>query len=1096
MPDVTEMVEALASPPPIPPSASEAAASEEALADLSDADAIAAAQEAFPELMETRLVPELELSETQNTGSFLDRFTVQVKNDGPGPDAVVESTLPIRAPEGGSQELLDADLEAERDHFEVANAIVESEIADDPAEGIKIPELDLGVVPVSDPNAETTVVEDKVIVANSAVDTDTLIAPTALGTSINYLIRSADAPEVERLELELPKGAVLMRHPDDTITIQEGSEIIGQIEAPSAVDSVGQPVEVAYDLSSSGSEVEVEVSHRDQGFVYPIHVDPVVGVAAQYPWSSGQSSIQNWFPYKNPTTSAYTFSNPPNSPGVAIRAPIGSHPPVGSFGEWVVNSYPNTFIEQVDYYYVDHLNNPYNQQQTCTLEGLWQNGNWTVGSYYNAQTLGTVNNVAWVDICGGNLYDQSRSFWVGNHKLPDSSPTSGDAEGAIGNQGLFMLMTTADGYYNPRTTDADSLLAATTVWRYDWSTPTIAGTPPTGWVDDSNALDTSKRATFSMADNGLGVHRLEVRQGTGATNALVSTTNHGCNGAHQAPCPSSYTLGTQLLPEGSNQLSARAIDAGGRESARITWTASVDRTAPTIQTPGGSLYVNRSNLQSDQSYTLDLSATDGSTSQASLMRSGVKSIDVYIDAESSPRYTVSRECLGTQGSCPINPSTVPGARWQLPFDELPGGSHTVRLVASDFLNHAQELQFSINVTNPLDPPATPTAICGTHTNLAEAESDELMQVADPMLLGEIGEARFGTRYGGAWVERTTCPSMVHVSLRNSTAAERTTLLQAFAADPRFNAQRVIVDNVAFTESDLEHGGEVAGDILRAHAIRPFTTSHDLRSQQVVVEARAVSAAVRAEVDAAVSPAVVFRTDPAYVGATYQAQTREDFPPYLGNLRITFPTLNGVSSCTSGFTMTRSSPRRYYATSAGHCADVGERAYIGNNIDTDEVGEVLQDTTTAGDTRSDLALIKLKDSYASRRVFSSPNHSRLVTDRINNVRGAYHDDRILCFNGATTGHEVCGPIEDHLDDEEPEVNTGPSFTFRNAVCIEGSTELGDSGGAVYDKRADGSVRAAGWVSFEHDPVLGGTSVCFGRIWNGLNALDAQIAIAGK
>jgi hypothetical protein len=701
--DVAAIAESLDATPPNPPPAGEVEASETAHADLSDSDALALAQEQFPELVRAELIPEIQLRTGQSLGDFVDRYAVQVENSGNAPDAVVESTLPVRAPEGGSQQPLDGDLEREGDHFEADNPVVDTEIAADPTDGFEITAANVTVVPAVDQESETRVVEDKVAIPNSATDTDTLIAPTATGAELAYFLRSAESPQELPLAVDLPADGVLRAGPEGSAIVERDGQLVVGIGAPSAVDAAGQPVPIHYELSGAG--IDIVVPHRDAGYVYPIAVDPVMDY---YGWAGGDRSTNMWNYLKSPSTSAYQFFGPTVGAeynGLKVKAPAYSAPPVNSFGEWYVNTFPNTFIEEVDYLNVDHINNPYSDPQTCTIEGIWSNGYWATGSYYNQQTGGTINNVGWVDICGGPLSNQTRKFWVGNNPVPDVYG-GGDPEGANQSQGIFMLMTTSPGWQNGyRTGDSVNLLRSTTVWRYDWNAPTISGSPPTAWVDDSGA----NRASFYMADQGLGVRNLEVKNGSGT---VVSNSPISCAGDHLAPCPLNYTMATQPLPEGLSPMTARAIDAGGTASAPISWTAKIDRSAPTITSVTGSLKDERTNLLSTMDYSLNVAATDGSSTRDDLKRSGVTSVELWsdgapivgIDEETGDDVPVAatQPCDPTNGSCAMN------AALTVPAQSLSPGTHTIQPVATDALGHRTPLNGSSFQVTVRDDPDDPT----------------------------------------------------------------------------------------------------------------------------------------------------------------------------------------------------------------------------------------------------------------------------------------------------------------------------------------------------------------------------------------------------
>jgi hypothetical protein len=85
-------------------------------ADSSDSDALAVARESFPDLVSEPLwPPDVELADGERIAEYLGPFTARIEHPGAGPATILESAVPLRAPEGGTQRPVDGDLERQGD---------------------------------------------------------------------------------------------------------------------------------------------------------------------------------------------------------------------------------------------------------------------------------------------------------------------------------------------------------------------------------------------------------------------------------------------------------------------------------------------------------------------------------------------------------------------------------------------------------------------------------------------------------------------------------------------------------------------------------------------------------------------------------------------------------------------------------------------------------------------------------------------------------------------------------------------------------------------------------------------------------------------
>lgn len=107
-----------------------------------------------------------------------------------------------------------------------------------------------------------------------------------------------------------------------------------------------------------------------------------------------------------------------------------------------------------------------------------------------------------------------------------------------------------------------------------------------------------------------------------------------------------------------------------------------------VGAPSGTLEENAGNILTTNDYTLNVTATDGDPAPGapdSSRRSGVKTLAVYVDDEL--RFTTPEQsCTAAVGSCPMT------ADWTFEAGQLPVGEHTIRIVATDQLDHSSAPQ--------------------------------------------------------------------------------------------------------------------------------------------------------------------------------------------------------------------------------------------------------------------------------------------------------------------------------------------------------------------------------------------------------------------
>lgn len=311
----------------------------------------------------------------------------------------------------------------------------------------------------------------------------------------------------------------------------------------------------------------------------------------------------------------------------------------------------------------------------------------------------------------------------------------------------------------------------------------------------------------SASDAGLGMKTFGVYANLGsaapfAKSFLAEASCNLGNTERYSRCPTTYSTSIGYsLAQGVNAMAMYPYDVNGwYQLPPQTWTEKVDSTPPELAMPTGSLYDDRASLRTDDAYALELSASDGSLASPSTMRSGVKQIDVFIDSDPEPIYSVQQTCAAPNGSCPLNPSTTPEATWTPQPDSLPVGNHTIKVVARDMLDQpSSERTFAISVASD-DVPATSQDLCGANDTAAEDIVENVVALANPELIDTVGEDEFGDRNGDGWIATASCPAKFHAVIRNASATELQHFRGALQATGSVDLSRVEVLSAVYRKA--------------------------------------------------------------------------------------------------------------------------------------------------------------------------------------------------------------------------------------------------------------------------------------------------------
>jgi RHS repeat-associated protein len=243
--------------------------------DLSRTKAIAVANRFF------RISASGGLADSRGEGERLVRsygtFSALVASPGHKRGLVLSST-PLLVPNGrGGRTLLSLRLRDRGASFEPAHPALPLTIPKSLARGISIGGGSLSFRPVDRAQGRpASQVGNEVFFANTARDTDFYVEPTPTGVEAFWNLRSADSPETQTLQFNLPPGWSLVKSArvPGAAEIDFRSRPVLLIPPPAIHDADGISVPGTYEVA--GDRLAVHVSHRGRDLRYPLQVDPLV----------------------------------------------------------------------------------------------------------------------------------------------------------------------------------------------------------------------------------------------------------------------------------------------------------------------------------------------------------------------------------------------------------------------------------------------------------------------------------------------------------------------------------------------------------------------------------------------------------------------------------------------------------------------------------------------------------------------------------------------------------------------------------------------------------------------------------------------------
>ncbi|HEX2233119.1 MAG TPA: VCBS repeat-containing protein, partial [Thermoleophilaceae bacterium] len=599
---------------------------------------------------------------------FVGDFGARVSRPEGGPVALVESTVPLQAPEeDGGKAPVELALEDRGGHFEPSHPLVPIRVPKDPEEPVRFEGSGVGMrLSAVRPDAEGVEVADRLAVTDALEDTDLYVTPVARGFETSAVLRSANSPERLELELDLPPGAELVPLEGGAAEVVRDGRSVTTITAPVAWDADKQPVPV--DASVEGNRFVIYVPHRERDVHYPLLVDPEFQDHWNWKdfWNQGEDG---WVRATNaPGVFDSAYANFPHRWGAGLY--IWTQPVwtcCWSYSEW--RRYPHG--RDTHFPRADVQVSANGAAWTCAYSGIWaaRYGRWDSGPFWMCP----------VDTHHVTMCVVSDCNW--DH----------GAEGSYVAQAL-----SADGGIQRHDSDKGmSSLRRAWTWMWDRQPPEFSGVNRGGTTPW--ARERSGTVSGPARDFGLGMkYTVLTAPGTSWGNSAGDgrTRDAGCSGMWNSRCPES--LGTDWTfsttepglagVEGRIAIDVRASDIIGRWSSVRWGYMSIDRSAPVI-TLSGPLKDRENQELPPGTYELRIDARDGDPNGLNAAkRSGVRSVEVTLDGE----VVDYRDQTCSDHSCPL------GRSWTFDTSAHPGGEHVVVVTAIDQLGHetSKELRFS------------------------------------------------------------------------------------------------------------------------------------------------------------------------------------------------------------------------------------------------------------------------------------------------------------------------------------------------------------------------------------------------------------------
>src|SRR6187549_3101022 len=577
-----------------------------------------------------------------------------------GEKALLESSVPLRAPdESGDLAKIDLGLEEIGSGYSPGNSLVELSLPKTAAEPIQVGEV--GVSVATERAAASTARrfgDEDLYLPDVAEDTDLLLSPITGGVEVSALVLSRNSPEQIPLAVTMPPGATLRPAANGGAEVIDlaKKKTLATIGVPYAWDAQGTALPAA--LSVKGNSVSLDFMHRSMDIAYPAFVDPEIeenwsGFADTsklnyWSWQWYGVGPEDYIGWRSCIVTCW-------GNGLYVRSRSNFTYPGGSWGRWwFVPQGSTTYMRRVILGPMNYDPHGCTANEPHPFVGVWNDGGWW-SVLSNAYPSGWGN---WIDTGEQNLGPGTRTALVGISAASSANINCGH----------------------------DYRLGGAVLYLNDPENPNV-GTPtgqPTKWIKDKESFTLN----VPVGDPGLGVKSATISP---KDSPPLSTQTLGCSGHYNSQCPIShtfqFTIEADSFDQGEKEVRVSATDAMTKGSNTQSFFMKVDRTSPDV-TLAGQLATATDEAEGEANdnsgvdalklpvYNLEIKATDGSNASASTRRSGVKSIEVFLDEKLTP------EKSWTQSSC--NNSCGMTQTYTLKLNELTAlKEHKLRVVVKD-----------------------------------------------------------------------------------------------------------------------------------------------------------------------------------------------------------------------------------------------------------------------------------------------------------------------------------------------------------------------------------------------------------------------------
>lgn len=396
-------------------------------------------------------------------------------------------------------------------------------------------------------------------------------------------------------------------------------------------------------------------------------------------------------------------------------------------------------------------------------------------------------------------------------------------------------------------------------------------------------------------------------------------------------------------------------------------------------------------------------------------------------------------------------------------------STATNLVAPD-ANFAKD----VFIWGDVDAPECLTPNGGASTTVpyyCETRYDDANELGDN--IGEIGDqlaTAYGDRYAGTWIDRTVAPSALRIGVVNPTTQDWQTLY-AISGLPTNRAGLV---SQQYSSATLTGYRATVEGILASKSYDYLEGISD-PDNLIDIHTAGADALLAGQITAAGVPANAFRINTTFSGGPTHTSRDQWTGQYEAGLKLR-RNQTGTVFCTTGYMgYDNSTPRKYYATTAGHCAyPAPKQVWIDFLAFTIDRTKWVNGATVNSDSARHY--VTASTSQISYRIYTGGNNGHRDIIAYYQASQMYLGTR-LCFQGVTSHNNNCGNINASNARVKATNIDGTSVTIAHVWCMNYPAQGGDSGGPVYHVNADlKTATAAGEVEGGY-VVAGVVSMCF-------------------